>query len=287
MSASPPIEICLKTRLRSAGSGGRAGSHSQRARMAASSALTTVRALGVVRVGAARPGAVGELVVIEGGDHREGGVHRLDVGVAVVLGVAGAVLLEGAALPERIEVAADVGAGRLSLRGDVGSLVDVVAQVEEKVEILSLGDPRVGVEVAGVELGARADREADPLGVASGERPRPGHRRGLAVDRESVEVDAVGLEVLDLDHDGVIALGASDRRPGADGLSQRGVARDRPLDRDVGVAPTDTRPDRDAVGGRVATGDPVSEGRITHGDGRYRARTSDLLGVNEALSQLS
>ena len=78
----------------------------------------TVRAR-VVGVGAARPGAVGELVVIDRRDHRQRRVQALHVGVRAILGVATAIVRQRPALAVGIEWAADVGAGGLPLRGPI------------------------------------------------------------------------------------------------------------------------------------------------------------------------
>ena len=70
------------------------------------------------------------------------GVQQLDVGVAVVLVVAGAVVVERHALVERVERAPDVGAGRLARRRGVRRLVDVVAEMQQEVEVVARGDAR-------------------------------------------------------------------------------------------------------------------------------------------------
>jgi hypothetical protein len=164
--------------------------------------------LGIVRVRAARPGAVGELVVVQRGDDRDRSMERLDVGVAVVLPVARPVLVERAALAERIEVAADAGPGRLALGRDVGGLVDVVAEVEQEVEVVALGDPPVGVEVARVVLRAGAGREAQPIGVGA-QRPGAARRRDLSRRREAVVVEDARLEAGNVDVDRVWSRSAS------------------------------------------------------------------------------
>ena len=172
ISARPPSSTLRKTRLRSRGVR-RAGRKPLPARAHGGLSALGPRAVQsrVVGVGAPGPRPVGELVVVERRDHRQRQVKGLDVRVAAVLRVAGPVLGERPALPVGLERAADVGAGRLPRGGLVGGLVDVVAEVQEEVEVAALGDPRVGVEVAGVELRARAGREAHPLRAGAGQGP--------------------------------------------------------------------------------------------------------------------
>ena len=94
-----------------------------------------------VVLGAAGPGVVGELVVVQGLPDRVPGVQGEQVGVAAVLRVAGHVVVEGHALLERLERPADVLAGRLGAARDLAGLVDVVAQVQHEVQVVAGGDP--------------------------------------------------------------------------------------------------------------------------------------------------
>ena len=88
-------------------------------------------------------------------------VDELEVRVEAVVGVATAVVLKRPAFVWRIDGPADRGA--VGLRVDVPVLVDVVADVEEEVEIVPLGHPAVDVEVARRVLGAGDEREADAI----------------------------------------------------------------------------------------------------------------------------
>ena len=132
-------------------------------------------ALRLVLGRAVSPRAVGELVVVDRRDERVGRADGLDVGVAAVLGVAGPVVVERAALVERVERPPDVPARGLARRRRLGCLVDPVAEVEHERDVVALGQSGVGVEVARVVLGARhlaeADRRRRRRRAASGSGP--------------------------------------------------------------------------------------------------------------------
>ena len=259
MSARPPSRTSRKTRVRSLGSGGRAGSHSQRARKAASrrSAHGPCSAASVL-CRAARPGAVGKLVVVERGDHRQLLVQLLDVRVAPVLRIAPPVVGQGPALLERVERPADVRARGLALRRRVRRLVDVVPQMQQEVELLVLGDAGIGVEEAGVVLGARAEREANAL-ASIGQGLGPPDRREARAAGESVVVGGARLQAAGVDVHRVVVVGMGDRRAPRDHVGQRLVTGDHPPDRHADLVSGDSCPQHDAIGERVAAGHAVVE----------------------------
>ena len=153
------------TRVGSLGSGRRSGSHSDLTRRTVRSPLfPRAVALGFVFGRAAAPRAICELVVVDGPDQRMGVMHGLGVGISAVLRVSSPVVSERPALVQGLERPSDICARSLAGRWVLCGLVDVVAEVQDEVEVVARRDPCVTVEEAGVELGARHDCETDVIG---------------------------------------------------------------------------------------------------------------------------
>ena len=241
--------------------------------------LATVEVGGVVLVGVVR-----ELVVVPDADHRHGLVHPAQrrvravdaVELAVVREARGRVVLLVGALVED-ERAGLVGEAGHPARGLLearvaGGLVDVVAEVEEEVELLGQ-QAGVAVVVAAVEVLAREDGEAQ-LGVGVGGRGGAGAADRadvaavLAAVDEAVVVGGRRLEAADLGLDAAVV-----HRPGGhqdvrravvevDQGRELGVAGQ--LERDLGVVLAEVGvleagPDDDAVRPRVAGDDRLGE----------------------------
>ena len=248
-SARRPNRTVRNARLGSPGSGGRMGSHSDRARKASAlrSGPWTVTLL-VVVVGAVAPRAVGEFVVVERADERVRRVRGADVRVGPVLAIAPAVVVERLALVQRVERSADVGARRLRLGRRVRGLVDRVAQVDDGVEVVALGEAAERIEEARIELGARHLAEPEAGDVVGRERPRAPDLRVFAVGLEAVVVAMTGFELVDIDGDRPVALGQRGDRAGLPATVRSHVL-EPPGDRRLAaVVGRDTRPDDDAVG---------------------------------------
>ena len=127
--------------------------------------------------------------------------------------------------------------------------------MQQEVEVVALGDARVGVEEAGVELRARADREADALGVvaaASGSarsvrlarRPRSGSGRSCPARARRRRRARCGR-------------GRPRRRsscPRATTSASASVTRDHPAHRRPTGVGRDARPDHD----RSVSGSPLA-----------------------------
>ena len=101
----------------------------------------------LVLVRAVRPAPVRDLVVVPRDDERHGGVQRLEVGVGLVLRMPAAIVVQAHDLVRRIvpadvlvEVAVRVLAGLV--------LVQVVPEVDHRVEVAALGKVPVGAEPA-------------------------------------------------------------------------------------------------------------------------------------------
>nr|BFE57740.1 hypothetical protein GCM10020063_022660 [Dactylosporangium thailandense] len=131
-------------------------------------------------------------------------------------------------------------------------LVDVVAEVQHDVEVLS-GHAGVGRPVAVLEVLAVDDGEAQ--GAAVLPRPRGGLRAAGGAEgaegAEAVGVLAAGLQAARVDVHGVRELGLRVRRAGADHLAEPVVEGDLPLDLDRLVRQARAQqagPQDDAVG---------------------------------------
>ena len=183
-----------------------------------------VALVGLVVLGAAPPLVVGDLVVVPGDDPGELRVRVLEVGVGLVLRVALPVVGEGHHLPRRV-VRPDV---HLALAVAVlpgGVLVEVVAEVQHRVQVVAGGQAAVGAEPAGLPVGAGDDAEAEVLGqrVGRGRGPGAAGAAGDAGAAEPVEVPARRRQPVDVDLDRVVApRGGLDRAAGVRRRGSRG-----------------------------------------------------------------
>ena len=159
--------------------------------------------LDLVVLGAVGVGVVGDLVVIPDAHEGMEAVDLLQVGVRLVLGVAGPVVGERGRLlvrtrrpiePRPVPVAA------------VRVLVEVVAEVQHRVQVVPLGDPPVDVEPAERQVGAGDEGEPDVVGIP-GQGPRPADRRLLAERLEAVVVGRPRLQSGRRDLERVVAPG--------------------------------------------------------------------------------
>ena len=107
---------------------------------------------------ATAPGVVGDLVVVPDRDPRVLPVPLLQVRVGSVLGVAGAVIVEGDDLAIGLR---DPPETRAVTVANVRVLVDIVAEVQDGIEVGAVGNAAIRIEVAGRKVGARGDRETN------------------------------------------------------------------------------------------------------------------------------
>ncbi len=232
-------------------------------------ALPGLAAAGGVVLRAVLPLVVGDLVVVPRDDPGVLRVQVLQVGVALVLGVPLPVVGQRHHLVGRLVLAdVDVVGAVAVLAGAV--LVEVVAEVEHRVQVVALGEAAIGGEPPGLEVGTGDDTEPQVPGGG------PGGRRGAhaadPADRaavgEAVEVPGRGLQPSDVELDGVVAAGAGREGAAAHGRAEEAVLRDLPGDVDLralagaggaGRRRGDPGPDHHAVGLGVAGGHTVLE----------------------------
>src|SRR3546814_5508634 len=142
-----------------------------------------VALVGLVVAGATGPGVVGDLVVIDGGDERVALVQGAQVGVGLVEGVAPSVVLEGHDLVARVVASTDVAPGAEA------ALVEVVAEVDDQVEVVALGPVPVGRGVPVLVVAARHDPHPQPVYGRAGGGGGAGAQMGRASCREQVWPD--------------------------------------------------------------------------------------------------
>jgi hypothetical protein len=199
-----------------------------------------------------------DLVVVPGGEQRVGLAHAQEVRVGVVEPVLVAVL------GERLHVAVAIRPGGVGARAGlvVVALVDVVAEADDDVEVLLLGERGVrGVEAAVPLL---AGEEADPrrlVGVGGAEGAEAADRRRAVAGEEAVVVSLPGLEpgAAQPRRDRVVARrGRRGAVAGEDG-AEVGVGGHLVLDQAGPLELGELRPQRDPVGGRLAGRDALGE----------------------------
>lgn len=161
-------------------------------------------------------------------------------------------------------------------------LVDVVAEEEEGVQVAAGGEVAVGGEVAGLPVGAGRDAEAQAGEGGVGGRGGVGaaDRGGGATGGEAVPVEGVRGQAADVGLDGVVGGGGGGHRAARRDPGEALVGGELPADLGVGAGGGagdgvggrgDPGPEQDAVGERVAGGDPVEE----LGGGRGRGRRAE------------
>ncbi len=185
-----------------------------------------LRALGVVR-GAARPGVVGELVVVPDRDDRRLGVQRLEVRVGLVRGVPQPVVGEGDDFVGGGVRADDLVTGAV-LAGAV--LVDVVAQVQPGVQVAAGREMAVRREVAGLPVGAGHHAEPQPghRGVGGRGGAGAGDGRVGAARGEAEPVVGGRAQAAYVRLDGVVGGGGGEDGAPRDDVGERPVAGDGP-----------------------------------------------------------
>ena len=233
---------------------------------------------GLVVVCTVAPSVVGDFVVVPHGDHGGGGVQGLQVGVALVLGVALAVVGQAEdLLGGRGQAAQCPGVGRCVAA--LAVFVDVVAQVHGGVQVAALGGMGVHVEVTGGVIGAREHRQLDLRDAARGQGAGAACGGRGCVGAEAVVVGGGGFQPGGIDLDGEVfagqCRGLALGHEGGEGAVgghfpfHRNITRVAHRGRDAG-------PQHHAVGQRVATGDAVGElhsrGVVTTAAGREGQR---------------
>ena len=183
----------------------------------------------------------------------------LEVQVELVGGVTPAVVLQGHDLPGRVGLA-DFAVVTVPV------LVDVVAEVHHHVDVLTLSDLPVGVEVAMQERGAGTEGEAPLVREAVGGSLRPTDDRGPAQALEPVVIGRTGLEAGGLHLDGEVPVATGRKESRSEHGAEVGAGGELPVDLDVpGGLGGHSGPENDGVGQRVSTGDTVAEQSLRSG----------------------
>jgi hypothetical protein len=178
-------------------------------------------------------------------------VSAPEVGVEAVLAVAGAVVGQAHDL---------VGGVVGPVAAPAAAFVEVVAEVQDGVEVVALGDGGVGVEVAGRVVRAGDDGEAEPVDGTVGRRLGAADERTGAEGLEPVEVPATGLQAPHVDLDREVTGGRGIGGAGGDDIGELDVGGDGPRHRDrPHVRRGDPGPEHDAVGERIARCHAVQE----------------------------
>ena len=186
-------------------------------------------------------------------------MHRAQVGVGAVELVLVAVLLQ------RYRFAARIGTNPVGAGLVVGLGVDVVAEVDDEIEVI-LGHRGVRVVVAEGVVLAGEEGEADLLvGVGRQCGAEAANGTVLALSREAVVVLRVRLQALDLRL--YREVGGRDRGDLLlrDDLAEALVGCDFERHRDLSGDVVQARPERHSSRGRVACDDALSEGAASGG----------------------
>ena len=198
----------------------------------------------------AAPGVVGALVVVPGDDEREACGQVGQVGVALVLRVPAPVVGEADDLPGGyVPAYVDVALAQAVLTGRV--LVQVVAEVQHRVQVVAGGEVPVGAEPTGLQVGAGHHAQPQPRDVGRVRRrgtgaPDAGH---VPVEQEPVVVRRGRTESGRVHLDRVVLTGAGADCAAGRGAPEARVAGDLPAD-------PDRRPDAGAGSRGRDGGDP-------------------------------
>jgi len=162
--------------------------------------------VGLVVLGAADPGVVGDLVVIPLHDGRVGLVQSLQVRVEAVGGMPQTVVGDRYGLLAGLDQPTRQRQSRVRVRAD-RVFVEVVADVHDQVEIAASARVRIGVEPAEGQVGAGKEADAEAGDFAHRQGARAPHRAHGAIRcDEPVEVPAARLEPRDGGPGRVVAI---------------------------------------------------------------------------------
>lgn len=160
--------------------------------------------------------------------------------------------------------------------------------MKQEVEVVALGDPAIGVEVARVELCAGAGGEAERIGVGP-EGPGPTDGRALASRLEAVEISLARREARDVDVNAMVVRGLRELFARRDYILEPAVSRESPGHRDGSVLETRAGPDHDPLAGGIAARDPVRES-LRGGQGGSGSAYAEIFDIasnaNESLGLL-
>jgi hypothetical protein len=216
---------------------------------------------GVVVLRAVAPGVVGELVVVVDGHEGILLVHGPQVAVELVPGVPQPVVRQGDDLVVRIVVSARQA---LETVAPALVLVDVVAHVEDGVEVIAAGQVRVSVEVARLVVGAAHQGEAQAVHRRAGcrGRARAPDQRTAAQVLELVVVPGIGRQARDVHLDGEVPARVGDEGARGHHARHARIGGHAPVDRQRRrIVGGHAGPDDHRVVQRIAGGHAVEEGK--------------------------
>src|SRR5262245_9158442 len=212
---------------------------------------------GIVVFGAVEPGIVGDLVVVPYDDPGMQPVRSLQLGVGAVLRIARTVIVQCHNFFVRRGNTADA---RAIAEGAVAIFVDVIADVDNCVEILLAGDVTVGSEEAGGPIGAGCKGKANTVGVVW-QRARAADRGRFAERDKLIVVGLARYQAVRLELDSEIALRAGELDVAGDDATHIRVGRDMAFDGDdTVVLGRDPCPENNAMVVRIAARYSVTEG---------------------------
>ena len=218
-------------------------------------------------------------------------MQLLQIRVAAILAVARAVIRQRDDLLGRIVHAPEVGTGGGHRAVAGAELVDVVAHVQHRFNVVALGKMAVSREETKLVFGT-GDHAETQSGRRCVERRRGAHapdRRYAIAGAETVPVAAGWLQTGDIDMNGVIAGGGGVDPAGLQQRAEIGRAGHFPdhlgggalAGAGQGIAGwRDTRPDHHGIGQRLARRHAMPEalGRVAgHSTGRRRVSAADAI----------
>ena len=184
----------------------------------------------------------------------------LEVRVVTVIGVTSTVISERDDLAHGLDASAD---RRIAVAVG-GELVDVVAEVDDGVEVRAIGEAAIDVEVARRVVRAAHLPEAKALRTAVRKCLGSTDGRLLAGAVKRVVVGRSRLEASGIHLDGEVAFGCRLRRAARDDARHLFVGGDSPSDVErpavaVSSRRRDSRPEDHAIGQRIAARDTVTK----------------------------
>jgi len=215
--------------------------------------LPSALACGVMVACSARPGIVGGFVVIPYRYERMTGVAGLQRRITAVKRVTTPVILEADDFVCWID--------RNRPATDVAVLVDIVTEMDHRIEIALRGNTGVCGVASLLIVRTRHHRQARLRKVCFGQRTRMPHRGLRTVRPECIKIIVSGLELIDIDLAAEIVFRRGHDRATTHDMTQLAVARNQPFDRRSLLAPAQPRPYHHRMLQRIAAGNAVQKQR--------------------------
>ncbi len=215
--------------------------------------------LWLVVLSAGPVGVVRALMIVPGADPGGHGMRSLQHRICLVLGMTHPVVAERHNFHGRLMIAADFLARLTAIAVDP-ILIDIVAKVDDRVEVAPLGNGVIDVEIAKREIRAGDDGEFHRRLAGSCSRAGTGDRGGHIASRgvrcELVEVFGVWLQTFHIRLEREVARSARIQLRLSGEYRHGGVGADAHRNRDrrlcIFVGRRHARPDNDPVAQRIA-----------------------------------